>query len=467
MIMLPLLAVGAGTVATLTAAAISRTGRAPVLTASATLVCALLALGPAVTGMPGGYTVLFVFDGLSALSTALVLFASFGTLLLADPYLDMHDLPQGEFSVLLLIGTLGGLVLASAGHFASLFLGVELVGIPLASLAAYHRGRAEGAEAGFKYLVLAGMSSAVLLFGIALLYAATGTLSFGAAYADHGPLSRIGLLLLLGGMGFKLALFPFHFWAPDVYDGAPAPVSAFAATAVKAAAFTALLRLFPPDLIARDRLMVPLLSVVSIASMTLGNIAALRQRNVKRMFAYSSIAHNGYILVAFLAAGERSAPAVLLYLASYVLMNLAAFGVVSLLSHGAGDAADLDEYAGLSWRLPGPAAILMISVLSLLGLPLTAGFIAKFSVIAAGMEAMLLAPVLALVVNTVVSAYYYLRVVRTMFLGRDEVPDETARQHTGPLPLAGRLVIGLQAVLLLGLGVAPQYLIRLIERLLA
>jgi NADH-quinone oxidoreductase subunit N len=466
MIVLPHLVVAAGTVLTLLAAAGGREGRAAVLVASLTLGCALLSLGLSVPLLPGGFTVLLVLDGLSALAAALVLFAALCTLLLAGPYLDLHDLPRGEFSVLLLLGALGGLVLSSSSHFASLFLGVELIGIPLAALAAYHRGRAQGAEAGFKYLVLAGMSSAVLLFGIALLYAATGTLSFGAAYADHGPLARLGLLLLLGGLGFKLALFPFHFWAPDVYDGAPAPVTAFASTAVKAAAFTALLRLVPPELIARDRLLVLLLTAVSIASMTLGNVSALRQRNIKRMFAYSSIAHNGYILVAFLSAGERATLAVLVYLVSYVAMNLAAFGVVSLLSHGAGDAVDLDDYAGLSWRRPGPAAALTLAVLSLLGLPLTAGFIAKFSVIAAGMEAARLVLVLSLTVNTVVSAYYYLRVVRTMFLGADEVPDGAMRAADRPLPPAGAAVIGLQSAVLLWIGVAPQTLIRLIRQLL-
>ena len=463
---LPHLVLATGTVIALLVAASPRRPGAAVLVAGSTLVCALGSLGAVAARVPAAYTPLLFLDGLSVLSMGLVLFASLCAIVIAAPYLDLHDLPPGEFSVLLLLGTLGGLVLVTSAHFASLFLGVELIGIPLVALAAYHRGRAQGIEAGFKYLVLAGMSSAVLLFGIALLYAASGDLSFGALTGRPGPLARIGLVLLLAGMGFKLGLFPFHFWVPDVYDGSPAPVTVFAATAVKAAAFVALLRLVPPALIAQDRLLALLLAVISVTSMTAGNIAALRQRNIKRMLAYSSIAHNGYLLVAFLSAGQLATTAILLFLVSYIVTNLAAFGVVSLLSHGAGDADDLDDYAGLAWRRPGLAAVMTAAVLSLLGLPLTAGFIAKFSLVAAGMEAAQLALVLALAVNTIISAYYYLRIVMTMFLGPRDVPAVTARPTPHPVPASGAFILALQGLLLLGIGTAPQLLIRLLDRLL-
>jgi NADH-quinone oxidoreductase subunit N len=466
MIALPLLVLAAGTVVTLLAAAFAGNGAASLRAAGATLFCALLSLGPLASHMPAPYTSLFFLDGVSFLSIGLVLFSALCVVLIARPYLDRQELPPGEFAVLILLATLGGLVLVASRHFASLFLGIELIGIPLAALAAYHRGRGQSIEAGFKYLVLAGISSAIMLFGIALLYALTGDLSFGTMMTRPAPLYHIGLALIIAGMGFKLALVPFHLWAPDVYEGAPAPVTVFTATAVKAAAFTALLRLAPPARIDQDRHLFLMLAAVSVASMTLGNISALRQRSVKRMLAYSSIAHNGYLLVAFLSPGTLASPAILLFLVSYVVTNLAAFGIVSLLSRGDSDADDLDDYAGLSWRRPGMAALMTIAVLSLLGLPLTAGFIAKFSVMTAGMESARLALVLALVVNTAISAYYYLRIVMTMFLGRHEVPSAALRHADRRISSVGVLVVVLQAALLLAIGIAPQYLIRLIQRLL-
>lgn len=467
MIALPLLITAAGTVMTLLVAAFTRNGRSAVLAAAATLLFALLSLGVSAARQPGAYTDLLYLDGLSALTMGLVLFASLCVLLLSDPYLDRQDLPAGEFSLLLLLGALGGLVLAASTHFASLFLGIELLGIPLVALAAFRRNSAHSVEAGFKYVVLAGLSSALLLFGIALQYAMTGDLSYGALLSRPSPLQELGVVLLVSGMAFKLALVPFHFWTPDVYDGAPAPVTAFAATAVKAAVFVALLRLLPPAQIAQDRVLFFLFVALSVASMTLGNIAALRQRNLKRMLAYSSIAHNGYLLVAFLSAGALATTAVLLFLVSYVVTNLGAFGVVALLSHADRDADDLDEYAGLSWRQPVMAAVLTISALSMLGLPLTAGFIAKFSLIAVGMEAAQLVLVLALAVNTAISAYYYIRIVMTLFLGPHEVPAQHARHAPHQPPFTGTVVLTLQALLLLGIGIAPQFVIRLIQRLLA
>jgi NADH-quinone oxidoreductase subunit N len=422
--------------------------------------------------MPSSCAGLLVLDGFSVISTALILFAALCITVLAYPYFQMHDTLSSEFFLLLMMATFGGLVVASSSHFAPLFLGVELIGIPLVVMAAYRPGHPRGLEAGVKYLVLAGMSSAILLFGIALLYAESGSLHIGPAVdalrhlSARSPLYHIGIVLIIAGLGFKLALVPFHFWAPDVYEGAPAPVTIFAATVSKAAVITILMRLFPPPVIEQDRFLFALFTVISLASMTLGNILAVRQRNVKRMLAYSSIAHNGYLLVAFLSGGSFATTAVALYLVSYVITNLGAFSIVSLLSRKESDAQDLDDYAGLTWRRPWIAGIMTVTVLSLLGIPLTAGFIAKYSLVAAGMASTHLVLVLALVLNTVVSAYYYLRIVMTMYLGPDEVPVEPDPLAGKRLPVLGTFIVILVAALLILFGTMPQYLIDLVQKLI-
>lgn len=469
MTILPHAILFAGTVVALLAAALTRKRFTVPSLAVLTLLGALWSFTMI---QEGSYAGLLVLDGVSIISIGLILFASLCITILAYPYFTMHDSLSDEFFLLLMMATLGGLVLASSSHFGALFLGIELIGIPLVVMASYRPGHPAGMEAGFKYLILSGMSSAILLFGIALIYADTGTLRFGSAsdalldLTSGTPLRSIGTVLMIAGLGFKLALVPFHFWAPDVYEGSPAPVTVFAATISKAAVITTLIRLFPPPVIEQDRFLFALFAVLSLSSMTLGNLLAVRQRNVKRMLAYSSIAHNGYLLVAFLSGGALATMAVVLYLVSYVITNLAAFSVVSLLSRNDSDAQDLDDYAGLSWRRPWIAGIMTVAMLSLLGIPLTAGFIAKYSVVAAGMASSHLVLVLALVLNTAVSAYYYLRIVMTMFLGPDEVPagpDPFADRH---LPIAGAVGATAAAALLIFFGIMPQYLIDFIQKIM-
>ncbi|MHB8843136.1 MAG: NADH-quinone oxidoreductase subunit N [Nitrospirota bacterium] len=469
MTILPHAILFAGTVAALLAAAFTRKSFVVPSLAVLTLLGALWSF---TVILEGGCAGLLAVDGVSIISIALILFASLCITVLAYPYFQMHDSLSDEFFLLLMMATLGGLVLASSSHFGTLFLGIELIGLPLIVMAAYRPGHPGGMEAGFKYLVLSGMSSAILLFGIALIYADTGTLRFGPAsdalldLTSGTPLRSMGTVLLIAGLGFKLALVPFHFWAPDVYEGAPAPVTVFAATISKAAVIAILIRLFPPPVIEQSRFLFALFAVLSLGSMTLGNLLAVRQRNVKRMLAYSSIAHNGYLLVAFLSGGTLAAMAVMLYLVSYVITNLAAFSVVSLRSRNDSDAQDLDDYAGLSWRRPWIAGIMTVAMLSLLGIPLTAGFIAKYSVVAAGMASTHLVLVLALVLNTAVSAYYYLRIVMTMFLSPDDVPAGSDPLAGKRLPVLGSLSATVAAALLILFGVMPQYLIDFVQKLL-
>lgn len=467
-LMLPIIVLAAGVLAVLLLSAFVRSHRSVASAAAAVLVLALASVTALWPSAPRPATQFLFVDRLSLLFSYLVLFATLCVALLAYPYLRRHRTAPAEFYLLLLLAALGGVVLAMSAHFASLFLGIELLGVPLVALAAYLPRRPQGDEAGLKYLVLAGVASATLLFGMALLYAEVGSLSFsavlsGLSAAGGSALLRAGSFLMIAGIGFKLAAVPFHMWTPDVYDGAPAPVTAFVATASKAAVIPVLLRLFPPSLIAADRTLFAAVAGLSVASMIVGNLLALRQRNVKRMLAYSSIAHYGYLLVLFLAAGPHAPGAVVLYAVVYVITNLAAFGSVSLLSDAAGDADDLASYTGLLWRRPVIALSLMAALLSLLGMPVTAGFIAKFLVVAAGVSSSLLAVVLVLILTTAAGAFYYLRVIMALFLRPEEIPVASVHFTVERASLAGAAVVLLQALALLWIGVYPQPLIDLIR----
>jgi NADH-quinone oxidoreductase subunit N len=324
-----------------------------------------------------------------------------------------------------------------------------------------------------KYLILAGVSSAFLVFGMALAYAVLGTMEFGRIVALLGSMPAgaaraelfAGLGLVIVGVGFKLAVAPFHQWTPDVYQGAPAPVTAYVATVSKGAMVGLLLRLFgnlaPPQSGALFYVFV----VISITSMVAGNLLALLQQNVKRMLAYSSIAHLGYVLVAFLAGGQTAVVAVTFYLIAYFVTTLGAFGVVTALSTPERDADDLEDYRGLAWRQPGLAVVFTAMLLSLAGIPLTAGFMGKFYLVVAGAGASLWLLVIVLVLTTGVGLYYYLRVLVTLFL--------PAGEAAGPLPparptvLTGGVVLAGLTLLLVWIGIAPEPVIVIIRALTA
>ena len=279
----------------------------------------------------------------------------------------------------MLLAVLGSAVIVASGHFASLFLGLEILSISLYALIAYSRLKAVGVEAGLKYLVLAATSAAFLVFGMALIYAALGTMEltrpvafvFGTPAEGRGLPVMIGLVMLLVGIGFKLAVVPFHLWTPDVYQGAPAPVTAFVATVSKGSLVGLILRFFGQvDIAALDSLFM-VFSVIVVSSMIFGNILALLQNNLKRLLAYSSIAHMGYLLVAFLVGGSMGATAATFYLIAYVVMTLGAFGVITVLSVPQREAERIDDYKGLFWRRPWLGGTFTAMLLSLAGIPLT------------------------------------------------------------------------------------------------
>ena len=331
---------------------------------------------------------------------------------------------------------------------------------------AYLRKRERSDEAGIKYLILAAFSSAFLLFGMALIYTATGTMEFNAlsgyfsSFPDLPILVVSGVGLLVVGAGFKLGVVPFHMWTPDVYEGAPAPVTAFIATVSKGGMVVLLVRFFLAIAGFRFPAVITIFTIISIASMFAGNILALRQQNVKRILAYSSIAHLGYLLVAFIAANALGVEAVGFYLMAYFATSLGAFGVVTVLSDAGGDAEHMDDYRGLLWRRPALAGIFIITLLSLAGIPLTAGFIGKFYLIASGVGTNQWLLVVLLVVNSVIGLFYYMRIVGVMFES-----SETGRVHA--IGYVGSAVtLFLLAASLVWFGVNPQGMIGLIRGLM-
>lgn len=432
------------------------------------LVTALLAILQLSYTAPGRVTMLLVIDGFGLFYMALILAAGIAVTVLAHGYLEKQPGNREEFYVLLLLACLGASVLVSSTHFASFFLGLETLSVCLYALIAYKRCLASGIEAGLKYLILTAASDAFLLFGMALIYAQLGTMDFTALQAlrTAGPqvLILAGVGLLTVGIGFKLALAPFHMWTPDVYQGAPAPVTAFLATVSKGAVFALLFRYFSQSDIQVNSPVFVVFSVIAVVSMFVGNILALLQTNVKRILAYSSIAHLGYLVVAFLAGGKLASTAVAFYLSAYFVTTLGAFGVISALSEGEREAEDLDDFRGLLWRRPWVAGFFTAMVLSLAGIPLTAGFVGKFYVMAAGIGSALWFLVSALVINSVIGLFYYLRVISVMYAQRSgQVQDFPEIRR---MPLATGLVFTALGLLLLGLGVYPTPFIQFLQAVL-
>jgi NADH-quinone oxidoreductase subunit N len=415
-------------------------------------------------------TRLLLMDGYAVFYNGLILAAAAATALIAYGYLRTWGGPPEEYYVLLLLATIGAQVLVASSHLVSFFLGLELLSVSLYGLIAYPRMRLISIEAGVKYLVLAASSAAFLLFGMALVYAELGTMELGeivsrAAARPVGVVFFGALALLVVGIGYKLAIVPFHLWAADVYQGAPAPTTAFIATVSKGAMFALLVRYFVPLNALGGAAQFWMFGVLAIGSMFFGNLLALLQNNLKRMLAYSSIAHIGYLLVAFLAGGELAVTAVTFYLVAYFITSIAAFGVISALSSAEGEFESLSDYEALAWQRPWTATVLSISLFSLAGIPLTAGFIGKFYVITAGASMRLWALLIILVVNSAIGLYYYLRAILMMYRRPAEpLPGPAA---VAPLHLTAGVVVTAMALLLLLLGMYPAPLIRLIEGLTA
>jgi len=458
--LLPLLVLAGTALVVMMAIAFRRSHRLTAGLALTGLAAALVTLWPASLVAPRQVTPLLIVDPYALFYTGLILAAALAVVLLSYGYLEKQDVRREEFYVLLLLATLGSAVLAASGHFASLFLGLELLSVPLYVLIAYPQTRPLPLEAGLKYLVLAAASAAFLVFGMALIYFELGTMEFprmAELLARTGWLTLPGLALMITGFGFKLAVVPFHLWTPDVYEGAPAPVTAFIATVSKGGVFALLIRYFYILGAPESGPIFTLFTIIAIASMFAGNLLALLQNNVKRILAYSSIAHLGYVLVAFQAGGGLAVEAVTYYLVAYFVTILGAFGVVTALSDSGREAAALDDYHGLFWRRPWLAGIFTAMLLSLAGIPLTAGFLGKFYVLAAGAASAIWLLAIVLVLTSAIGVYYYLRVIVTMY-SRDAAPALLPRVS----PASGVTLVAL-ALLLIWLGTAPGPMVDLIR----
>ncbi|HSK08951.1 MAG TPA: NADH-quinone oxidoreductase subunit N [Vicinamibacterales bacterium] len=391
----------------------------------------------------------------------LLLAASLAVTLLGHGFWKTSAERVEEFHLLVPLGTLGSAVLVSSTHLVTLFLGLEILSLSLFGLIAYERSRVTSLEAGLKYLILSSAASAFLLFGMALIYAELGSMQFRELAAagvtgDRSVLLLAGLGLLVAGLGFKLSLVPFHLWTPDVYQGAPAPVSAFIATVSKAGVLGLLLRFFIETGTGELPAVTLLLSLVALASMYAGNLLALLQSNLKRLLAYSSISHLGYALVALVVPGVAGPEAATFYITAYVVTILAAFGVVTALSTASHEAEWLEHYRGLFWRRPLMGATLTAALLSLAGIPLTAGFLGKFLVVAAGVSALLWVLVISVVVTSTIGLFYYLRVLVAVYAAPEA---DTPAPAVGRLPVAAAATLAALVFALVWLGVYPTGLI--------
>lgn len=468
--LLPLLVIAFTAIVVMVAIALHRSHVLTVVLTAIGLCSSFGVLFAAAPLVPRRVTELLTIDDPALFYMGLIFAASLAVVFLCYGYFKHReaDRPE-ELYLLIALAALGSGVLVSADHFASFFLGLEILSVSLYGMVSYTR-RKPGVEAGLKYLVLAATSAAFLLFGMAIIYFDLGTLSFGGIsrrLATHEfDIATIvsGAVLIVVGIGFKLALVPFHMWTPDIYEGAPAPVSAFVATVSKGAMFALLLRLFDRPGFRDAGSLLLVLSVIAIASMIAGNLLALFQRNVKRILAYSSIAHLGYLVVAFEAGGTFGQSAAAFYLVAYFATMLGAFGVVALLSRPGGDLGDLEEYTGLFWRRPVWGAVFTLMLLSLASIPVTAGFIGEFYLVAAGASVSRWTLVLALVVTSAVGLFYYLRIIVVLYSRRAEAGAPSADRRMSQ-PFAWTL--GALSVAVVFFGCYPGPLLNLLQMVIA
>ncbi len=402
---------------------------------------------------------MFKVDNFSLFFNMIFLVSTILVVLISMSYLDRADRKQGPYYLLVLLATLGMMLMAAGNELIIVFLGLELMSLSLYVLAGYFRDNPASSEAGMKYLLLGAFASAFFLYGIALIYGGAGTTSVPAiaeaiTAENKSPLLLAGMFLLVVGFGFKVAIVPFHQWAPDVYEGAPTTIAAFISAGPKAAGFAAFLRIFMEALPNLQSEWSGVLILLAMLTMTVGNVIAIAQTNIKRMLAYSSIAHAGYVLIGLAAANNDGISSAMLYLLIYCVMNIGAFGAVILAKTEDGESLMISDYAGLGTRKPLLAIFMSVMLLSLAGFPPTAGFIGKFYIFKAAVGAGHIWLVIIGAVNTAISAFYYLRVVVTMYMREPEEELEFS-------PYASTLVVGLiiAAVGVLLIGILPSLML--------
>ena len=435
---------------------------------SIAFICSCLGLGLAAVVsylFLGQYSVillngLFISDDAGQLMKLFIYLAVFLSFFYSKQYLDERKMPSGDYYVLGLFSTLGMMALVSAHSLLSIYLGLELLSLPLYAMTAIRRSDADASEAALKYFVMGAIASGMLLYGISLLYGATGSLnlhdiakSIALNWKDHGSLVSFALVFIIAGVGFKLAAMPFHMWAPDVYTGAPSSVTLFISAAPKIAALGMTLRLLTIGLIDVSSQWQQLILIMALLSAGAGNLLAIVQTNIKRMFAYSAISHSGYALFGLLAATSAGFSAALYYMLVYSLMSVAAFGLIVLMSRAGVEIENIDDLKGLNKRNPWLAFMMMIVMLSMAGVPPTVGFLTKLLVLKALIDAHMIWVAVLGLVFAVIGAFYYLRVIKVMYFDKPTVSEPVK------LSRATVTIFSTNCLALLYFGIFPSLLV--------
>jgi NADH-quinone oxidoreductase subunit N len=403
----------------------------------------------------------YIRDALSNVLKIAIFLINIAVLMYSTSYLKARELFKGEYYVLAVFATLGMSVMVSAHHFLTLYLGLELMSLCLYAMVAMHRDSKVATEAAMKYFILGALASGMLLYGMSIIYGVTGSLSISAVAAaiqtgslDNTVLS-FGLVFLVIGVGFKLGAVPFHMWLPDVYQGAPTAMTLFIATTPKLAAFAMMIRLLVEGLGDIQQYWQDMLIMLSVLSVILGNVVAISQTNLKRMLAYSTISHVGFILLGIISGTEAGYAGSLFYALTYTLMTLAAFGMIILMSRRGFEAEEISDYKGLSQRHPWFALMMLIVMFSMAGIPPLVGFYAKLAVIKSIVDVELMSVAILVVLMSVIGAFYYLRVIKVMYF------DKADEAYEIDAPTDMRLMVSANAMAILGLGIFPGALMAL------
>jgi len=466
----PIITITATVIAVMLAIAIRRNFILASGVAAGGIIMSLPALIIARQQSPVQVTSLMRVDDYALFAMTLLLISGLAVLGFCYDYFKGREGENEELLLLLLTALLGACVMVAGSHFATFFMGLETLSISLFVLVGYPVNRPRPLEAAIKYLILSGVSSAFLLMGMALIYAQSGELSFNGigSFIAKQPATNImvlgGVILIAAGLGFKLSLVPFHLWTSDVYQGAPAPITAFIATVSKGAVFILLLRYFISSGSYNYPPLLTVFSFIAVLSILGGNLLALLQNNVKRLLAYSSIAHMGYLLVAFIAGDSMNSTlaveSLTFYLVAYFITTIGAFGVVSVLSTPQIDAADITLYRGLFWQRPFLAGVFTLMLLSLAGIPLTAGFIGKFYIFTSGADGRLWGLLAAVIAGSGLGLYYYLRIIVVMSMSNEPMVRESEESAGNRISLATLAVLSL---LLIWFGIYPNQVVSIIQ----
>ena len=427
----------------------------------------LLVIFNAPAGPRFAFNGMFVLDGMAVLLKAALALSVAFVVVYSRTYLAARSLLTGEFYTLLLFATFGMMIMISANHFVTLYLGLEILALSLYTMVALQRDSAVATEAAMKYFILGALASGLLLYGMSMVYGATGSLDIATIAKVVGgsrgndPLLTFGIVFLVAGLAFKLGVVPFHMWIPDVYQGAATPVTLLIGSAPKLAAFAFVLRILADGLAGMVGDWQGMLIILAVLSMALGNVVAIAQTNLKRMLAYSTISHMGFLLLGILSGTLDGYSSGMFYVIAYVLMTLGSFGMILLLSRAGFEAENIDDFRGLNRRSPWYAFLMLVIMFSLAGIPPTIGFFAKLAVLQAALNAGLVWLVVFAVLMSVIGAFYYLRVVRLMYM--DE-PQDLAAIIVRP-EMAVLLSINAFAVLVL--GIVPGGLFEMCRRAIA